>query len=59
MITNQDEKEFAKEYGSAILDRLRPVIVRFSWESRRETLDLKPVPEPEKQEKTAHEEIDF
>jgi DNA replication protein DnaC len=47
LITNQDEKEFAKEYGSAILDRLRPVIVRFSWESRREILGIKDVPQDE------------
>ena len=47
LITNQDEKEFIKEYGSAIIDRLRPVIVRFSWESRRERLDLTDPPNDE------------
>jgi DNA replication protein DnaC len=55
LITNQDEKEFMKEYGSAILDRLRPTIVRFNWESRREKLNLPEKAEPEKQE----DDIDF
>jgi DNA replication protein DnaC len=44
LITNLNEKEFFQEYGTAILDRLRPVIVRFGWESRRESLNI---PEPQ------------
>jgi DNA replication protein DnaC len=51
LITNLDEKEFFAEYGTAILDRLRPVIVRFQWESRRECLNI---PAPPKDE-----DIDF
>jgi DNA replication protein DnaC len=47
LITNLNEKEFFAEYGTAILDRLRPVIVRFTWESRRETLDILPPPQEE------------
>jgi DNA replication protein DnaC len=47
LVTNFSEKEFFAEYGTAILDRLRPVIVRFTWESRRETLNI-PEPPPEK-----------
>jgi DNA replication protein DnaC len=42
LITNLDRKEFTAEYGTAIVDRLRPVIVRFNWESRRESLNLPP-----------------
>jgi DNA replication protein DnaC len=42
LITNLNEKEFFTEYGTAILDRLRPVIVRFNWESRRVSLTLSP-----------------
>jgi len=44
LITNQDEKEFTEEYGKAIVDRLRPIIVRFPWESKREKLNLKSTP---------------
>lgn len=44
LITNQDEKEFTDEYGKAIVDRLRPVIVRFSWESKREKLNMNKIP---------------
>ena len=40
LITNLNEKEFATEYGTAIVDRLRPVIVRFNWESNREELNI-------------------
>lgn len=40
LITNQEEAEFVKEYGTAIVDRLRPTIVRFNWESCREQLNL-------------------
>jgi DNA replication protein DnaC len=40
LITNLTEKEFLSEYGTAILDRLRPVIVRFDWESHRESLNI-------------------
>jgi DNA replication protein DnaC len=42
LITNLNEKEFSQEYGTAIVDRLRPIIVRFNWESRRESLNLPP-----------------
>jgi DNA replication protein DnaC len=55
LITNLDEKEFSTEYGTAIVDRLRPVIVRFNWESRRESLNLPETAEPGKQE----DDIDF
>lgn len=40
LITNLNKKEFFSEYGTAILDRLRPVIVEFTWESRRESLNI-------------------
>jgi DNA replication protein DnaC len=40
LVTNMSEKEFCAEYGTAVLDRLRPVLVRFDWESRRETLNV-------------------
>jgi DNA replication protein DnaC len=36
LITNLNETEFSREYGTAIVDRLRPAIVRFNWESWRE-----------------------
>jgi DNA replication protein DnaC len=39
LLTNLDRKEFTAEYGTAIVDRLRPTIVRFNWESRRESLN--------------------
>jgi DNA replication protein DnaC len=55
LITNLDEKEFSSEYGTAIVDRLRPIKVPFTWESRREELKLPSRTEPEKQE----EDIDF
>jgi DNA replication protein DnaC len=35
LITNLNEKEFFNEYGTAVLDRLRPAIVRFDWKSYR------------------------
>jgi DNA replication protein DnaC len=35
LISNMKEQEFLAEYGKAVLDRLRPVIVRFDWASRR------------------------
>ena len=35
VITNLSEQEFADIYGTAILDRLRPVVARFDWESMR------------------------
>jgi DNA replication protein DnaC len=50
LITNQDEKEFLEEYGKAIVDRLRPIIIEFNWESRREELNLN---------KTSVEDIEF
>ena len=40
LITNLNKKEFFSEYGTAILDRLRPRIVEFTWESRRESLNI-------------------
>jgi DNA replication protein DnaC len=40
LVTNLNEKEFSQEYGTAIVDRLRPTIVRFNWESRRESLNI-------------------
>jgi DNA replication protein DnaC len=51
LITNLDEKEFSAEYGTAIVDRLRPLKVPFNWESSRENLNI---PELQKDE-----EIDF
>jgi DNA replication protein DnaC len=50
LITNLNEKEFSQEYGTAIVDRLRPTIVRFNWESRRESLNIL---------KNQEDEIDF
>ncbi len=35
LITNLSTQEFTDLYSTAILDRLRPVIVRFDWESMR------------------------
>jgi DNA replication protein DnaC len=55
LITNLDGKEFTAEYGTAILDRLRPVVVRFNWESRRESLNISQKTEPEKQD----DDVDF
>jgi DNA replication protein DnaC len=55
LITNLDEKEFSAEYGTAIVDRLRPIIVRFNWESHRAELNLPEKTEPENQE----DDIDF
>jgi DNA replication protein DnaC len=52
LLTNLDRKEFIAEYGTAIIDRLRPTIVRFNWESRRESLDLSP-------EENNDDDIDF
>jgi DNA replication protein DnaC len=40
--TNLDRKEFTAEYGTSIADRLRPITVRFTWESRRESLNIIP-----------------
>jgi DNA replication protein DnaC len=54
LVTNLTEKEFSQEYGTAIVDRLRPTIVRFNWESRREKLNIPPPPEKENQD-----DIDF
>jgi DNA replication protein DnaC len=51
LLTNLDRKEFTAEYGTAIVDRLRPVIVRFNWESRRERLNI---PSPQNED-----DIDF
>jgi DNA replication protein DnaC len=55
LVTNLNEKEFSQEYGTAIIDRLRPIIVRFNWESRRAELNLPEKAVPEKQEN----DIDF
>jgi DNA replication protein DnaC len=54
LITNLDEKEFSTEYGTAIVDRLRPIIVRFNWESRRAELNI-----PDKAEHEKDDDIDF
>jgi DNA replication protein DnaC len=60
LITNLTEKEFFAEYGMAILDRLRPVMVRFNWESHRESLNIPTLPEPdESKEGNANEKIDL
>jgi DNA replication protein DnaC len=55
LVTNLNEKEFSQEYGTAVIDRLRPTIVRFNWESQRESLNIPEKIEPEKQE----DDIDF
>jgi DNA replication protein DnaC len=36
LITNMNEIEFAGEYGTAVMDRLRPILVNFTWKSRRQ-----------------------
>jgi DNA replication protein DnaC len=38
IITNLTAQEFSELYSLAILDRLRPVEVRFSWESMRDNI---------------------
>jgi len=48
LITNLTEKEFITDYGKGVLDRLRPLTIEFSWESRRESLNLE-----------AEDDIDF
>ena len=35
LITNLTQQEFTEIYGLAIIDRLRPVIVNFNWQSMR------------------------
>lgn len=35
LITNLNINEFASEFSSAVIDRLRPTVVTFDWESRR------------------------
>ncbi|GHV78580.1 DNA replication protein DnaC [Spirochaetia bacterium] len=35
LITNLTENEFAEQYGTAVMDRLRPILVKFNWKSRR------------------------
>jgi len=57
LITNLNEKEFSTEYGTAIVDRLRPIIVRFTWESHREELSL--TQEPKQGDGKEDENIDF
>jgi DNA replication protein DnaC len=64
LITNLNEKEFLTEYGTAIIDRLRPKTVKFNWESRRESLDIPTNPQESKRNKPdqmppQEEEIDF
>jgi DNA replication protein DnaC len=44
IITNLSESEFLKEYGTAVIDRLRPEIVEFDWESKRENLYIETTP---------------
>jgi DNA replication protein DnaC len=58
LLTNMDEKEFSAKYGTAIIDRLRPVMVRFTWGSYRKELNLPSRAEPEKPEED-EEDIDF
>ena len=38
IITNLSAQEFAEFYGLAIIDRLRPVEVKFEWESWRQNI---------------------
>jgi len=40
LITNQTPQDFAKEYGTGVMDRLRPLTVAFDWGSHRKNLDL-------------------
>jgi DNA replication protein DnaC len=47
LLTNLDRKEFITEYGTAIIDRLRPVVVEFNGESRRERLNIPSSPKDE------------
>ncbi|GHU09546.1 DNA replication protein DnaC [Spirochaetia bacterium] len=35
LITNMEINVFSEEYGTGIIDRLRPVVVRFDWKSMR------------------------
>ena len=35
IITNLSTQEFTEVYSTAVIDRLRPVVVRFEWESMR------------------------
>ncbi|MCL1927575.1 MAG: ATP-binding protein [Treponema sp.] len=35
IITNLSTQEFTEIYSTAVIDRLRPVVVRFEWESQR------------------------
>jgi DNA replication protein DnaC len=41
IITNLSAKEFSELYSLAILDRLRPIEVRFNWESMRNKQETK------------------
>jgi DNA replication protein DnaC len=59
LITNLTKKEFFSEYGTAIIDRLRPIIVGFNWESRRESLNIKIESKEENEEPPKPEDIDF
>jgi DNA replication protein DnaC len=35
LITNMEPAAFSEEYGTGILDRLRPIVVKFNWKSMR------------------------
>ena len=35
LITNLSVQEFSNEYGTAVMDRLKPTVLDFNWESRR------------------------
>jgi DNA replication protein DnaC len=59
LITNLNEKEFFAEYGTAILDRLRPKIVRFNWDSIRGSLDIKIAPPAAPAKEGNIDDIDF
>ena len=38
VITNLTPQEFAEAYGAAVLDRLRPRLVKFNWDSMRKII---------------------
>jgi DNA replication protein DnaC len=46
LITNLTENEFSNEYGTAIIDRLRPIIIRFNWDSHKGSLNINRQEEP-------------
>jgi DNA replication protein DnaC len=59
LITNLNEKEFFAEYRTAILDRLRPMIVRFNWDSSRGALNIKIAPSAAPAKEGNADDIDF